>query len=106
MLIYWNMELPLKATSSFGMVDSRPCKKRKDGAPDLLLGSRRSKARPPAQSGYLYYELESRLLMGEIEISEGQSGSGRAHLEKLEREAQGKGFLFLARKARTALAGR
>ena len=48
MLIYWNMELPLKATSSFGMVDSRPCKKRKDGAPDLLLGSRRSKARPPA----------------------------------------------------------
>ena len=51
MLIYWNMELPLKATSSFGMVDSRPCKKRKDGAPDLLLGSRRSKARPPAGSG-------------------------------------------------------
>ena len=38
MLIYWNMELPLKATSSFGRVDSRPCKKRKGRGTQSLAG--------------------------------------------------------------------
>ena len=57
------------------------------------------------QSGYGGFELESGLLMGEIEISSGRIVSGRARLETLERDAQSKGFALIARKARAALLG-
>lgn len=56
-----------------------------------------------ARAGYVVYELESRLLLGEVEINSGRMASGRARLAKLQRDAQSKDFNLIARKAQTAL---
>lgn len=56
-----------------------------------------------ARSGYVAYELESRLLMGEIEINSGRKAAGRSRLEGLQKDAQSKSFGLIARKARTGL---
>jgi serine/threonine protein kinase/Tfp pilus assembly protein PilF len=55
------------------------------------------------QGGFGGYELESRLFMGEIEISSGRVASGRARLEAMEKDAQQKNFNLLARKAQLQL---
>ena len=58
------------------------------------------------QNGYVGYELESRLLMGKVEIKSGRIVSGRARLERLENDAQHKDFILIAHKARAALVGK
>ena len=55
-----------------------------------------------AQSGYLFYTLESGLAAGEIEISSGQTTGGRSRLQAIQKEASGKSFLLIARKAQAA----
>src|SRR5579859_2027111 len=54
-----------------------------------------------SQRGYLRYELEARLALGEMEMHSGLA-SGRARLAGLDKDATAKGFLRIARKAHTA----
>ncbi len=55
-----------------------------------------------SRHGYLGYELEARLRLGELEVRAGKPSIGRARLEKVQHDAQGKGFLLIARKAAPA----
>lgn len=48
--------------------------------------------------GYVGYKLEAELRLGELEIKSGNA-AGRARLTRLEKEADGKGFAFIARTA-------
>jgi hypothetical protein len=52
--------------------------------------------------GYLPYQFEARLAIGEIEMQSGMSSIARPHLEALERDARAKAFLLIARKAAAA----
>ena len=58
------------------------------------------------QTGHVGYQLESRLLMGEVEITSGRMASGRARLERLENDAEHKDFILIAHKARAVLVGK
>jgi len=49
--------------------------------------------------GYVGYQFQSRLALGEIEMKSGKTTAGRARLQGLERDAKAKGFLLIARKA-------
>jgi eukaryotic-like serine/threonine-protein kinase len=51
------------------------------------------------QHGFVNYELEARLALGEIQMSAGNRAGGRAHFEAVEKEAAVKGFGLLAQKA-------
>jgi serine/threonine protein kinase len=57
------------------------------------------------QGGFGGYELESRLIMGEIELNSDRVASGRARLEALEKDAQRKNFGLIARKTQLQLKG-
>jgi tetratricopeptide (TPR) repeat protein/predicted Ser/Thr protein kinase len=57
------------------------------------------------KANLLYYQYDARLALGELEIKSGKVAAGRAQLTTLERDAEGKGFLLIARKAATALKG-
>ena len=61
-------------------------------------------ARQEAKSlGYIGYEFELRLVLGEIEIAHGNPARGNALLEELSAEATRKQFLSVARRASAAL---
>jgi tetratricopeptide (TPR) repeat protein/TolB-like protein len=49
--------------------------------------------------GYLNYEYQARLALGEIEMKSGRTAAGGARLSALQRDATRSGFLLLARKA-------
>jgi serine/threonine protein kinase/tetratricopeptide (TPR) repeat protein len=49
--------------------------------------------------GFVGYQLEARLALGEIEMKSGHIAAGRARLTALENDARAKGFLLIARKA-------
>jgi len=49
--------------------------------------------------GYLGYQFEARLALGEIELNSDKTGDGRVRLEVLQKEAAAKGFGLIARKA-------
>jgi hypothetical protein len=49
--------------------------------------------------GFVRYELEPQLALGEIEIRSGNSGNGRLHLKAVERAAADRGFRLIAQKA-------
>jgi serine/threonine protein kinase/tetratricopeptide (TPR) repeat protein len=51
------------------------------------------------RSGYVGYQLESRLALEEIELKSGRSAASRARLEQLQKDAKVKGFDLIARKA-------
>jgi hypothetical protein len=48
-------------------------------------------------------EFEARLALGEAELKAGSVKTGRADLERLEKDARGRGYLLIARKAHTAV---
>ena len=52
--------------------------------------------------GYLGYQLEARLGLGEMEIKSGRTATGRSQLGALEKDANANGFLLIARKAAKA----
>jgi serine/threonine protein kinase/tetratricopeptide (TPR) repeat protein len=52
--------------------------------------------------GFVPYQYEARLALGELEMNSGQTTAGRAHLTALEKDARAKGFLLIARKAAAA----
>ena len=49
--------------------------------------------------GYRGIELDARLALAEIEMKEGQTSAGRAHLAAIESDAQAKGYHLVTRKA-------
>ena len=55
------------------------------------------------RGGYMSYELESRLLMGKIELNSERITSGRSRLEALIKDAQSTSFNLIVREAQTAL---
>ena len=54
------------------------------------------------RDGYVPYDFQARLALGELELRAGH-GAGRNELLALRREAEAKGFLLIARQARAAL---
>jgi eukaryotic-like serine/threonine-protein kinase len=66
-----------------------------------ILEAVRSEA---SRYGYGGYVLESRLRLGELELSSGKLSSGRSHLQQLEADARSHGFLLIARKSAQAVA--
>jgi eukaryotic-like serine/threonine-protein kinase len=57
------------------------------------------------KANLLFFQYDTRLALGELEIKSGKVAAGRTRLTKLEKDAEGKGFLLIARKAATALKG-
>ena len=55
------------------------------------------------RDGYTSYELESRLMIGKIELNSERVISGRSRLEALIKDAHSKSFNLVAREAQTAL---
>jgi len=53
--------------------------------------------------GYIGYQFDARLALGELEIKSGNAAAGRARLSALEKEARAKGFLSIARQAAAAI---
>jgi len=51
------------------------------------------------RTGFLEYQFEARLALGEVEIRSGKIAAGHAHLTTLQKDAQAKGFLLIAQKA-------
>ena len=51
------------------------------------------------KSGYLAYQFESRLALEEIEVKSGKSPASHARLERLQKDAQEKGFHLISSKA-------
>ncbi|HTS35951.1 MAG TPA: protein kinase [Candidatus Solibacter sp.] len=84
-----------------GMSQSRQASndaKTLDGA--KILEAVREKA---DQMGYASLAMEARLRLGEVEIENGRTKAGRAHLEQLQKDAQAKGFVLIARQAGVAM---
>ena len=59
-----------------------------------MLSSRESR-----ELGYRGIELDARLALAEIEMKEGQTAAGRAHLAAIESDANAKGYHLVTRKA-------
>lgn len=55
--------------------------------------------------GFLGYQFEARLALGEIEMKSGHGASGRAQLTALRSDAQARGYGLIGRKAAAALGG-
>lgn len=51
------------------------------------------------KANLLYFQYDARLALAELEVRSGNVAAGRARLTTLEKDAQGKGFLLIARKA-------
>ena len=59
--------------------------------------------REATQAGFVRYQFEVRLVLGEIWKKSGHTVTARANLASLEKEARAKGFGLVARKAAAAL---
>ncbi|MGB8785008.1 MAG: tetratricopeptide repeat protein [Terriglobales bacterium] len=57
------------------------------------------------KANLLYFQYDARLALAELEIKSGKIAAGRARLTTLEKDAQGKGFLLIARMAAAVLKG-
>src|SRR5580658_1009306 len=55
--------------------------------------------RKSRELGYRVIELDARLALAEIEMKEGQTAAGRAHLDAIESDAKAKGYRLVTRKA-------
>jgi len=55
--------------------------------------------RKSRELGYRGIELDARLALAEIEMKEGQTAAGRAHLATIESDAKAKGYHLITRKA-------
>jgi eukaryotic-like serine/threonine-protein kinase len=51
------------------------------------------------RTGFIEYQFEARLALGEVEIKSGKVALGQIHLTTLQRDAQAKGFFLIAHKA-------
>lgn len=57
------------------------------------------------KANLLYFQYDARLALAELEVKSASVAVGRAQLTTLEKDAQGKGFLLIARKAAAVLKG-
>ena len=57
------------------------------------------------KANLLYFQYDARLALAELEVKSANVAVGRAQLTTLEKDAQGKGFLLIARKAAAVLKG-
>ena len=57
------------------------------------------------KANLLGFQYEARLALGELEVKSGKAAAGRARLMTLKKDAKGKGFLLIARKAAAVLKG-
>jgi tetratricopeptide (TPR) repeat protein len=57
------------------------------------------------KTGFLGYEFDARLALGEIEMKSDQTSLGRARLARLEKDARAKGFLLIVRKTAAVAKG-
>ena len=57
------------------------------------------------KANLLFFPYDARLALGELEIESGKVAAGRTRLRTLEKDAEDKGFLLIARKAATAWKG-
>ena len=64
-----------------------------------ILETVRSQA---SRYGYIGYELESRLRLGQLELKSGKQSAGRARLTQLQSDAFSRGFALIARKSKQA----
>jgi len=53
--------------------------------------------------GYVPYDFEARLAMGQIELKSGKAVAGKARLAQLEKDSRMKGYLLVAEKSAKAL---
>jgi len=83
------------ARVQFALGNSAAAKKKLEGALSESI-----------KAGFVPYQFEARLALGEIEIKSNQSAAGRAHLEQLRKDAASKGFLLIVHKAAAAAAER
>jgi DNA-binding winged helix-turn-helix (wHTH) protein/tetratricopeptide (TPR) repeat protein len=72
------------------------------GLPDQATKSLAGVIAEATRFGFISYQLESRLALGEIEMKSGKTVAGRTRLEALEGEAKAKGLVLVARKAAAA----
>jgi eukaryotic-like serine/threonine-protein kinase len=71
-----------------------------DASDGLPLQAAREKA---DHTGYVGLSLDARLRLGEVELNSGLTRGGRTHLEQLQKDAQARGFVLIARKAVAAM---
>jgi hypothetical protein len=76
-----------------------------EGKPDAA-SSLRSVIGEATRLGFVPFQLEARLALGELEMKLGANDTGRADLKSLEKDATARNFLLIARKAHTAAAVR
>ena len=62
-----------------------------------------SVATEAASHGYLGFEYEARLDIGDFEVQSGNRTAGRKRLQQLQEDARAKNFLLIARKSKAAL---
>lgn len=51
------------------------------------------------RTGFIEYQFEARLALGKVDIRSGRVAAGQTRLSTLQKDAQEKGFLLIARKA-------
>ncbi len=90
-----NQNLSVKLAFDVAMARAQAAS-RKTGAAETILKGALAKA---TKSGFVGYQLESRLALEEIELKSGKSAASRARLEQLQKDAKEKGFDLIARKA-------
>jgi tetratricopeptide (TPR) repeat protein len=69
-------------------------------------GELQSLATESAKRGFVGYQLEAQLALGEAEMKFGPAESGLADLTSVEKDAAAKGYVLIARKAHAARGGR
>jgi len=55
------------------------------------------------KANLLFSQYDARLALGELEVKSGKLAAGRTRLTTLQKDAEGKGFLLIARKAAAAV---
>jgi tetratricopeptide (TPR) repeat protein len=68
-----------------------------------MLDTVRSEA---SRYGYIWYVLQARLYLGELELASGRRSAGRVRLQQLQADARARGFGLIARKSSEALQSR
>ena len=69
------------------------------GSPDVASKNLRLAIKDAQKAGFFIRQLEASLALAEIEAKSGKKTEARALLQSVEKDARGKGFLLIARKA-------
>lgn len=92
----WRLEFAIAAAQVRAAAGSR-----KDAGPSMK--ALEETAAEAHRYGFVGLQLEAQLAMGEVQMGAGREAAGLGRLRKLERDAQARGFLTIARGARKRL---